>query len=114
VIAVDALKCAQVKPQTSRHDPGKHHWSLAFRTWIALDCDPRYRGCVFRIAHCIPPPDQLERKTPSHPLDAARGAGDRTSMLFESTRWLVNIAHIPELNRSSDVPASLAAARARR
>jgi hypothetical protein len=35
-------------------------------------------------------------------------------MLFEFPMWLVNIAHIPELNRSSDAPASLAAVRARR
>ena len=40
--------------------------------------------------------------------------GDGISMLFEFPVWLVNIAHIPELNRSGDAPASLAAARARR
>jgi hypothetical protein len=58
VIASDALECAHVKIHTSRHDTGKRHWALAFRTWIALNCDPWYRGSAFGIGHCIPPLDQ--------------------------------------------------------
>ena len=55
MIALDALKRAEIEIQASRPYTDEHHRALAFGTWIARNRDPRYCRCAFRIGHCIPP-----------------------------------------------------------
>ena len=66
MIASDALECAQVKIQTPRHDTGKRHWALAFRTWIALDCDHGTAAVYLESAIAFHRWIRRERKTLSH------------------------------------------------
>ena len=79
VVALRALKRAEVETHACRHDVRKHYVSIAFWAGTALDLNVDMAGQRTNFWHCVLPSKRRERNALSH-RHAYWWGGDRTQL----------------------------------